>query len=344
MNSDNKQNRLITFFILYALFFMLYWQFFGSKQRAAAPPPAQKTVQGAQAKEAQGQDPHRSLGDRVKSYQAAIDEWEKVKNQEGDKPAGIDARYQELRLLAVMSDLEQNSTAHWDRSETILKDMEAHLAHKSASVALQPGQPPTFIPDVGKDATRRLEEVREARDRINRHNILYVLMDTLVAMTGRRPWFSYWFALLALTAVLKVVLWPFTKQQYRYMRDMQRIQPLIKEMQEKMKGRPQEEQHRRMMQIYKENHVNMAGGCLPMLVPMAILIPIYSAVRMYEYQFSHGYFLWIGSAWSHQWPMCSRRTWPPSTCRCSRSTPAVWSSRRCFSRRRPIRSRRSSRR
>ena len=71
MNSDNKQNRLITFFILYALFFMLYWQFFGSKQRAAAPPPVQKIVQEAQAKEAQGQDTHRSLGDRVKSYQAA---------------------------------------------------------------------------------------------------------------------------------------------------------------------------------------------------------------------------------------------------------------------------------
>jgi YidC/Oxa1 family membrane protein insertase len=87
------------------------------------------------------------------------------------------------------------------------------------------------------------------------------------------------------------------------MRDMQRIAPLVKEVQEKMKGRPADEIQKRVLQVYKENNVNMAGGCLPSLLQMAVLIPVFYMVRIYEYQFSKGYFLWIGSEWSHRWPM-----------------------------------------
>ena len=139
MNNAKKQNSPINFLIMWGLLMLLYFQFLAPKQQAA-PPPAQKTLQEAQAKEAEAKDTHRSLGDRIKSYQAAIDQYEKIKNQEGSKPPGIDARYQELRLLAVMSDLEQNSTAYWDRSEGILKEMEGG-ADSRRTVALILGSP-----------------------------------------------------------------------------------------------------------------------------------------------------------------------------------------------------------
>src|SRR5207249_4659488 len=48
--------------------------------------------------------------------------------------------------------------------------------------------------------------------------------------------------------------------------------------------------------------VNPASGCLPMIAQMAVLLPLYTMVRVYEYQFRHGYFLWIGSSLSHQYP------------------------------------------
>src|SRR5438067_4633889 len=134
MNGNKKQSSLINILFIWALF-MLMWQFFGPKPQTA-PPPAQNFIQQAQKKEAEAKDGHRSLSDRIKSFNAAIDDYDKVKNQEGDKPAGIDARYEELRLLAAMSELEQNSTAYWDRSEGILKDMEGRLAHKSATIVL----------------------------------------------------------------------------------------------------------------------------------------------------------------------------------------------------------------
>jgi YidC/Oxa1 family membrane protein insertase len=40
-----------------------------------------------------------------------------------------------------------------------------------------------------------------------------------------------------------------------------------------------------------------------MILQMVVLIPVYNMVRYYEYQFSKGYFVWIGSEWSHEWPM-----------------------------------------
>src|SRR5438094_8081735 len=86
------------------------------------------------------------------------------------------------------------------------------------------------------------------------------------------------------------------------MQDMQQFAPLIKEAQEKLKGRPAQEIQQRTMAIYRENGVNMAGGCLPAVVQMAALFPLYYAIRYYEYQFRNGTFLWIGSALSRQYP------------------------------------------
>jgi len=76
----------------------------------------------------------------------------------------------------------------------------------------------------------------------------------------------------------------------------------MKEIQEKLKGRPADEINRKIMALYKEEGVNPAAGCVPMVAQMVVLIPLYSMIRMYEYQFRHGYFLWIGSALSQKYP------------------------------------------
>jgi YidC/Oxa1 family membrane protein insertase len=314
MQNNNRKSNLTTFLLIYLVGWFLLWQWMGSKQHAQAPVPLATIEQQAKDAEAKANDvQHFSLSDRVKSYQAAISRYQEIYHRDTKTPeeqnTAINARYQELRLLRQLADVESKgetekiNTAHYDQAESLLKDMEAHLSGRSAKVVLTPGKPAVAIADVGKDASQRLTEVREARDQVNRHDVRYLIMDWLVRATGRRPWFSYWFALVALTAVLKTLLWPVNRKQFQSMRDMQRIAPLIKDAQEKMKGRPPDEIQKRMMQVYKENHVNMAGGCLPMVIQMLVLIPVYSMIRMYEFQMSKGYFLWIGSEWSHQWPM-----------------------------------------
>ncbi|MEN6521216.1 MAG: YidC/Oxa1 family membrane protein insertase [Armatimonadota bacterium] len=133
----------------------------------------------------------------------------------------------------------------------------------------------------------------EKIDMENRSKILYKIMDSLVLITNRIPWFSYWFAIILLTVIVKILITPLTKAQFKGMKDMQRIQPLVKELQAKYKD-DQRVLGEKTMQLYKDEGVNPLAGCLPILIQMPILILVYTMIRYYEQQFAHGTFLWIG--------------------------------------------------
>ncbi len=101
-------------------------------------------------------------------------------------------------------------------------------------------------------------------------------------------------ALIFLALLVKLITIPFTNSAFRGMRDMQRIQPLLKELQEKYKDDKQrfaEEQ----MRLMKEHNVNPMGGCLPMLIQLPIFIVVYNAVNVYAYGFWNASFIWIPS-------------------------------------------------
>jgi len=99
-------------------------------------------------------------------------------------------------------------------------------------------------------------------------------------------------ALFFLAVVVKIITIPLTTAAFRGMRDMQRIQPMLKELQAKYKDDRQklaEEQ----MKLMKEHNVSPAGGCLPMLIQLPIFYAVYHAVQVYAYGFANSGFLWI---------------------------------------------------
>ena len=130
--------------------------------------------------------------------------------------------------------------------------------------------------------------------------ICYKIMDFFVALTGGKS-YSYWIAILLFSAIVKLLMTPLSNKQYASMKEMQKLQPHIKEVQAKYKDNPQKTQEA-VMQIYREHGVNPAGGCLPLLVQIPIMIGLYYTIRVYEFQFSKGTFLWIGSPLSHMFP------------------------------------------
>lgn len=135
------------------------------------------------------------------------------------------------------------------------------------------------------------------------HNIgatLYRVMDSLVALTGRQS-YSYFFAILLISILVKLLLTPLSNKQYGSMKEMQKLQPLIQGLQAKHKN-DKELLGRKMMELYKEHGVNPAAGCLPLLVQLPIMYLLYYMIRLYQYQFSNGSFLWIGSGLAHQFP------------------------------------------
>jgi YidC/Oxa1 family membrane protein insertase len=127
-------------------------------------------------------------------------------------------------------------------------------------------------------------------------------IDWLVGITGRNQHYSYALALLLITLVFKLITTPLSHKQYASMKEMQKLQPLIKQLQEKYKDN-QQELGKKMMDLYKEHGVNPLSGCLPLLVQMPILIGLYKYVILpYQFVFAKGDFLWIGSALAHKFP------------------------------------------
>jgi YidC/Oxa1 family membrane protein insertase len=89
---------------------------------------------------------------------------------------------------------------------------------------------------------------------------------------------SYGLAIILLTVLVRVALFPLTWRQTRSMQAMQRLQPKLKELQRKHKGNRQK-LNEEMMKLYKEHQVNPLGGCLPLLLQLPVFIALYAVLR-----------------------------------------------------------------
>ena len=104
---------------------------------------------------------------------------------------------------------------------------------------------------------------------------------------------SYGLAIIFMTILIKVVMFPLTQKQMRSMRAMQEIQPKTKYIQEKYKD-DQQLMQKKIMELYKEHGVNPMGGCLPLLIQMPIFFAFYQSLYKFNYlDAAHKGFLWI---------------------------------------------------
>ena len=87
-------------------------------------------------------------------------------------------------------------------------------------------------------------------------------------------------AIILLTCVIMLVLFPLTAKQARSMISMQRVQPEIKKIQQKYKN-DKKKQNEEMLKFYQENKINPLAGCLPMVITIPIGIAVFRT-------FSHG--------------------------------------------------------
>jgi YidC/Oxa1 family membrane protein insertase len=88
---------------------------------------------------------------------------------------------------------------------------------------------------------------------------------------------NYGVAILLLATLVRLLLHPLGMMSIKSMRSMQRVQPEIDRLREKYKNDAQA-MNTAMMALYKENKINPAGGCLPMLVQMPLFVALYSVL------------------------------------------------------------------
>ncbi len=92
------------------------------------------------------------------------------------------------------------------------------------------------------------------------------------------PW--AW-AIVALTVLVRMALVPLTVKQIHSMQNLQRHAPEMKEIQRKYKG-DRQKMNEELMAFYKENRINPASSCLPILFQIPIFISLFFVLRDFE--------------------------------------------------------------
>ena len=104
--------------------------------------------------------------------------------------------------------------------------------------------------------------------------------------------FSYGWAIVMITFIIKVVFWPLTQASTRSMKRMQALQPQMKAIQEKYKDDPVK-MNKKVMEFMKEHKVSPLGGCLPMLLQIPVFFGFYRMIQS-AIELRGARFLWAG--------------------------------------------------
>jgi YidC/Oxa1 family membrane protein insertase len=110
------------------------------------------------------------------------------------------------------------------------------------------------------------------------------------------PW--AW-SIVALTVLVRIVLVPLTVKQIHSMQSLQRHAPEMKALQQRYKG-DRAKLNEELMKFYKENHINPAASCLPLVAQFPVFIALYLTLK----HFSHH----ITGSWLHVVPDISAKT------------------------------------
>lgn len=100
------------------------------------------------------------------------------------------------------------------------------------------------------------------------------LLNLLVYIYNYMPWHDIGLAIIALTIIIKLILYPLNSKALKSQKALQTLQPKMDEIKEKFKD-DKEAQAKEMMNLYKESKVNPLSSCLPILIQLPFLIAIY---------------------------------------------------------------------
>jgi len=167
----------------------------------------------------------------------------------------------------------------------------------------------TIAPGNTTETTNRFYAGAKIVDAINSYETRYHITDFNKAIDWGYLWFftrpifaglhwlfqatgNYGVAILLMTVILKLGLFPLANKSYRSMAHMKRAQPKIKALQERYKDDKQKMQQE-MMALYKTEKINPMAGCLPMIPQMFIFFALYKTLYVTIEMRHQPFFGWI---------------------------------------------------
>ncbi|MEW6356140.1 MAG: membrane protein insertase YidC [Planctomycetota bacterium] len=117
--------------------------------------------------------------------------------------------------------------------------------------------------------------------------LLLWLLDRFYALIPNYGW-----GIIFITVVVKICLHPLSRKTQISMHRMQKLQPLINELKEKLKNDPQRLQ-REQWELFRKYRVNPFGGCLPMFIQIPVFLGLFRALQLSIVFRQADFVLWI---------------------------------------------------
>jgi len=107
------------------------------------------------------------------------------------------------------------------------------------------------------------------------HTIVYQpLFNLLVLLIGVLPGHSVGAAIILLTIIVKLALYPLTGKSIKAQHDMKELEPELKQLREKH-GTDKQALAQKTMELYQKRGVTPFSGCLPVLIQIPIIFGLY---------------------------------------------------------------------
>jgi len=121
--------------------------------------------------------------------------------------------------------------------------------------------------------------------------LLLACLGGVHALLGWTGAWSWGWAIVLLTILIKLITWPLTAAQQRQAKKMAKFSKPLQEINEKYKDNPEKKQ-KELMKLYKDHGINPLAGCLPILIQMPIFFGMYTAFQTTVELRLHS-FLWV---------------------------------------------------
>jgi YidC/Oxa1 family membrane protein insertase len=222
-----------------------------------------------------------------------------VKRIAGDiRWAGLDMQY--FAIIAIPSQPVPYFELQKNPVKTVGLDGK-EFARDLVKVTLPVNGDAHFQVYLGPKAQTSLEAVRSAdlSDVIDYGMFSFLVRPLLFSLKWIEQYVhNYGYAIIILTLLLTLLLFPFRLKQMVSMKKMQAIQPKVKEIQEKYKrykktDPKRAEMNQELMGLYREHNVNPLGGCIPLLLQMPLLFAFYQLLAASIELRQAPFLLWI---------------------------------------------------
>ena len=201
-------------------------------------------------------------------------------------------------FATIIAPLNAKATGIWGRSFEVSSAQNMvgiEGAMRMPGSELQPGQTYTarFQIWAGPKIYHRLAQLEQNEAEIMNFGVFKIVSQFLLNFlnTIHGVVKDYGVAILVLTLVVRLVLWPLQSKANQTMRKTALLGPKMQELREKYKDDPTR-MNQEVMKLYKQYGINPVGGCLPMAIQIPIFFGLYQMLAQ-AVELRNARFLWV---------------------------------------------------